>query len=162
MSLKFRVGELWREHLKDLTRAIEAYRGVLQMDPTHEPTLRALEALMAGAEPVLAATVLEPIYESAGEWDRVIAVYEVMQANAEDAAAQGRAPRRIAELEERRLSHQSAAFEAYGARCTSTRRTPTCSSTCSASRPTRATGPSSRRSSAPSWRASRTRAARST
>ena len=25
-------------------------------------------------EPVLAAAVLEPIYESAGEWDRVIAV----------------------------------------------------------------------------------------
>src|SRR6266436_9053112 len=54
VSLKFRVGELWREHLRDLTRAIEAYRGVLQMDPTHEPTLRALEALMAsgsGDEP---------------------------------------------------------------------------------------------------------------
>jgi tetratricopeptide (TPR) repeat protein len=115
VSLKFRVGELWREHLKDLTRAIEAYRGVLQMDPTHEPTLRALEDLMAGrAEPVLAASVLEPIYESAGEWDRVIAVYEVMQANAEDAVRKVELLSRIAELEERRLSHQSKAFEAYG------------------------------------------------
>ncbi len=115
VSLKFRVGELWREHLKDLTRAIEGYRGVLQMDPTHEPTLRALEALMAGREePVLAASVLEPIYESAGEWDRVIAVYEVMQANADDAVRKVELLSRIAELEERRLSHQSKAFEAYG------------------------------------------------
>ncbi len=115
VSLKFRVGELWREHLKDLTRAIEGYRAVLQMDPTHEPTLRALEALMAGrAEPVLAASVLEPIYESAGEWDRVIAVYEVMQANADEALRKVELLSRIAELEERRLSHQSKAFEAYG------------------------------------------------
>jgi tetratricopeptide (TPR) repeat protein len=117
VSLKFRVGELWREHLKDLTRAIEAYRGVLQMDPTHEPTLSALEALMTGRsgdEPVLAAAVLEPIYESAGEWDRVIAVYEVMQANVDDAVRKVELLSRIAELEERRLSHQSKAFEAYG------------------------------------------------
>jgi golgin subfamily B member 1 len=115
VSLKFRVGELWREHLKDLTRAIEAYRGVLAMDPSHEPTLGALETLLVGREePVLAATVLEPIYESAGEWERVIAVYEVMQANVDDPARQVELLSRIAELEERRLSHQNKAFEAYG------------------------------------------------
>ena len=85
VSLRFRIGELWREHLKDLGRAVEAYRQVLAMDPAHEPTMRALEVLMAGKdEPVLAAAVLEPIYESAGEWDRVIAVYEVMAANSDD------------------------------------------------------------------------------
>ena len=66
------------------------------MDPGHEPTLRALEALMSGGEAesaVLAAQVLEPIYESAGEWDRVIAVYEVMQSQRRGAAAQGGAAR---------------------------------------------------------------------
>jgi tetratricopeptide (TPR) repeat protein len=115
VSLKFRIGELWREHLKDLSRAVEAYRQVVAMDPGHEPTLKALEELMAGREePVLAATVLEPIYETAGEWDRVIAVQEVMQANAEDPVRKVELLCRIAELEERRLSHQNAAFEAYG------------------------------------------------
>jgi len=70
---------------------------------------------MAGREePVLAATVLEPIYEGAGEWDRVIAVQEVMQANTEDAVRKVELLCRIAELEERRLSHQNAAFDAYG------------------------------------------------
>src|SRR5215471_18176400 len=64
VSLRFRIGELWREHLKDLGRAVEAYRQVLAMDPAHDPTIRALEELMAGKdEPVLAAAVLEPIYE---------------------------------------------------------------------------------------------------
>ena len=33
VSLRFRIGELWREHLKDLARAVEAYRAVLAMDP---------------------------------------------------------------------------------------------------------------------------------
>ncbi len=117
VSLRFRIGELWREHLKDLARAVEAYRQVLTMDPGHEPTVRALEALMAGGEAdsaVLAAQVLEPIYESAGEWDRVIAVYEVMQAQAEDTLRRVELLGRMAEIEERRLSHQNAAFDIYG------------------------------------------------
>jgi len=115
VSLRFRIGELWREHLKDLTRAVEAYRQVLAMDPTHEPTLAALEGLLAGPEePVLAAAVLEPIYESAGEWERVIAVYEVMQAHTEEAPRKVDLLIRIAEIEERRLSHQKAAFDAFG------------------------------------------------
>src|SRR5882757_3800803 len=41
VSLRFRIGELWREKLKDGSRAAEAYRHVLEMDPTHEPTQRA-------------------------------------------------------------------------------------------------------------------------
>jgi tetratricopeptide (TPR) repeat protein len=115
VSLRYRIGELWREHLKDLGRAVEAYRAVLATDPLHEPTVRALEALMNGKdEPVLAAAVLEPIYESAGEWDRVIAVYEVMAANSEDAVRTVELLARIAEIEERRLSHQNAAFDVYG------------------------------------------------
>ncbi|HVV52461.1 MAG TPA: tetratricopeptide repeat protein, partial [Polyangia bacterium] len=117
VSLRFRIGELWREHLKDLARAVEAYRQVLTMDPGHEPTVRALEALMTGSEAdsaVLAAQVLEPIYESAGEWDRVIAVYEVMQAQAEEPARRVELLGRMAEIEERRLSHQNAAFDIYG------------------------------------------------
>ncbi|MEO8213020.1 MAG: hypothetical protein ABI560_07500, partial [Myxococcales bacterium] len=115
VSLRFRIGELWREHLSDLTQAVEAYRAVLAVDPAHEPTLRSLETLMASdQEPVLAAQVLEPIYESAGEWDRVVAVYEVMAKHAETPQRQVELLIGIAEIEERRLSHQSAAFEAYG------------------------------------------------
>ncbi len=115
VSLRFRIGELWREHLKDLGRAVEAYRQVLAMDPSHDPTIQALEALMTGQEePVLAASVLEPIYESAGEWDRVIAVYEVMQAHSDESARTVELLSRIAEIEERRLSHQNAAFDVYG------------------------------------------------
>ena len=115
VSLRFRSGELWRQHLNDLSRAVDAYRQVLAMDPSHEPTLRSLQELMTGSqEPVLAAQVLEPIYESAGEWDRVVAVYEVMAGHADETSRKIELLTRIADIEERRLSHQSAAFDAYG------------------------------------------------
>ena len=115
VSLRFRIGELWRQHLNDLSQAVDAYRAVLAMDPGHEPTLQSLQALMAGSqEPVLAAQVLEPIYEAAAEWDRVVAVYEVMASHTEESARKVELLTKIAEIEERRLSHQSAAFDAYG------------------------------------------------
>ena len=52
VSLRFRIGELWREKLNDPTRATEAYKRVLEMDPTHEPTLRAIEGMMQRGEEV--------------------------------------------------------------------------------------------------------------
>jgi tetratricopeptide (TPR) repeat protein len=114
VSLRFRIGDLWRDKLKDATRATEAYKRVLGMDPSHEPTLRALEGMMQkGEEPIAAAEVLQPIYETAGDWERVAAVYEVMIANTQDP------PRRIdllgmvADIQERRLSNFDAAFDAY-------------------------------------------------
>ena len=165
VSLRFRIGELWREHLKDLTRAVEAYREVLAMDPTHEPTLRRArrpDGRPGKEEPVLAAAVLEPIYETAGEWDRVIAVYEVMQANTEEAPRKVELLIRIAEIEERRLSHQNAAFDAYGRAFRADPANQDVSAISSGWRPRPATGRSWRRSTPPSWRRSRTRAARST
>jgi tetratricopeptide (TPR) repeat protein len=114
VSLRYRIGELWRTELKDLARASEAYRQVLGMDPSHEQTLAALENMMAsGAEPILAAEVLEPIFETAGEWDRVVAVYEVMVEHTSDVRRKLELLGKIAELQERRLNNFDAAFEAH-------------------------------------------------
>lgn len=115
VSLRFRIGELWRTELKDLARAVEAYRQVLAVDPTHEPTLHALEGLMRGAdEPTLAAQVLEPIYETAGEWERVVEVTEVMAAHADDPLRRIDLLGKIADLCERRLGNAEGAFDAHG------------------------------------------------
>ncbi len=103
VSLRFRIGELWRQELKDPARAAEAYRQVLAMEPGHEPTLRALEGMMVGEEPLLAAQVLEPVYETAGEWDRVAAVYEVMVQSSDDPVRRIELLTKIAAIHERRL-----------------------------------------------------------
>lgn len=114
VSLRFRIGELWRDKLKDASRAADAYRQVLSMEPSHEPTLRALDAMMAsGEEAVLAAQVLQPIYETAAEWDRVVAVYEVMVKHADDVVRKTELLVNIAQIHERRLNNFDAAFDAY-------------------------------------------------
>jgi tetratricopeptide (TPR) repeat protein len=114
VSLRFRIGELWREKLNDPTRATEAYKRVLEMDPTHEPTLHAIEGMMQrGEEPIAAAEVLQPIYESAGEWDRVAATYEVMIANTQDPIRRVELLGIVAGIYERRLSNFDASFDAY-------------------------------------------------
>ncbi len=114
VSLRFRIGELWREKLNDPTRAVESYRRVLEMDPTHEPTMRAIEGMMQrGEEPIAAAEVLQPIYESAGDWDKVAITYEVMIASTQDSVRRVELLGVVAGIYERRLSNFDASFDAY-------------------------------------------------
>ena len=114
VSLRFRIGELWREKLNDPTRAVEAYRRVLEMDPAHEPTMRAIEGMMQrGEEPIAAAEVLQPIYESAGDWDKVAVTYEVMITHTQDPIRRVELLGIVAGIYERRLSNFDASFDAY-------------------------------------------------
>jgi tetratricopeptide (TPR) repeat protein len=114
VSLRHRIGELWQEKLNDPTRAVEAYRRVLEMDPSHEPTLRAIEGMMQrGEEPIAAAEVLQPIYESAGEWDKVAGTFEVMVTHTQDAIRRVELLGTVAGIYERRLSNFDASFDAY-------------------------------------------------
>ncbi len=114
VSLRHRIGSLWSEKLSDANRATEAYQRVLAMDPTHEPTLQALEGMMQrGEEAIAAAEVLLPVYESAGDWPRVAAVYEVMVASTQDSVRKVELLDLLAKIHERRLSDFDAAFDAY-------------------------------------------------
>ena len=114
-GLKHRIGALWEKELKDLARSVEAYREVLSIDPSHEPTLAALDGIVHGAtEPVLAAQVLEPIFEALGDWEKLIDVYEVMVKHADSAARKVELLHRIADHHERKLERPAQAFEAYG------------------------------------------------
>jgi tetratricopeptide (TPR) repeat protein len=115
VAFKYRIGQLWETELKDLTRAIDSYREALQIDPLHEPTVAALDRLVhTDGEPVLAAQVLEPIYQQAAEFDKLIDVYEVMAARAQDPLRRVELLHQIAELYETRLERHDQAFQAYG------------------------------------------------
>jgi golgin subfamily B member 1 len=115
VSLKHRIGQLWEKELKDLGRAVEAYRDVLKIDGSHEPTLVALDGLVHGdQEPVLAAKVLEPIFEAGGEWERLIDVLDVMVKHTDDPVLRVELLHRIADYYERRLESPVDAFAAYG------------------------------------------------
>lgn len=115
VGLKYRIGELWQLHLQDLARAIESFREALQIDPGHPETLAALDALLRSdeGEPVMAARVLEPIYEASAEFEKLIDVLEVMVQHAEDPVQKVELLHRVGEYYEHRLDRPPAAFRAY-------------------------------------------------
>ncbi|MGH2897865.1 MAG: tetratricopeptide repeat protein, partial [Solirubrobacteraceae bacterium] len=114
VALKYRIGHLWQIRLGDVARAIESYREALDMDPQHAETLHALDGLVHGkTEPVMAAKVLEPIYETTGEFPKLVDVLEVMVAHNEDALARVELLHRISRLHEQMVGNSHAAFDAY-------------------------------------------------
>ena len=117
VALKYRIGQLWQNNLGDLSRAIESYREVLELDPAHTDTLAALDALMRvdEGEPVLAAQVLEPIYERIGEYERLIDALKVMVSHGEDSSLRMELHHRIAQLYEYQLELPENAFDSYAA-----------------------------------------------
>ncbi|MGE3767423.1 MAG: tetratricopeptide repeat protein, partial [Kofleriaceae bacterium] len=114
VALKYRIGHLWQLRLGDVARAIESYREALEMDPSHAETLHALDGLVHGKiEPVMAARVLEPIYDTAGEYGKLVDVLEVMVTHNEDPLARVDLLHRIANLHEQMIGNANAAFDAY-------------------------------------------------
>ena len=115
VGLKYRIGRLWQERLQDLARAIETYREALELDPGHQDTLWALDGLLRSeeGEPVMAARVLEPIYEASAEYGKLIDVLEVMAVHAEDPIGKVELLHRVAELYETRLERAHDAFDAH-------------------------------------------------
>ena len=82
-------------------RAIELYREILQQQPDHAPTLDALEGLKSGdKDPLGAAAVLEPVYEAASDWPKLISVHEVQVTHADDPFQKVELLHRIARLYE--------------------------------------------------------------
>lgn len=118
VATKHRIGQLWERELKDQARAVDAYREAVSLDPTFDPSIQALDGILhrpgGEGEPVLAAQVLEPLYADSGEFVKLIDVYEVMTAHAEDAGRRVELLHRIAHLYENRLETDPQAFEAYG------------------------------------------------
>ena len=118
IGFKFRIGALWEQHLDDIARAVDVYREILQVVPDHPETITALEGIVRGdQEPLLAAEILERLYEDSGEWRKLIDVLEVQLAHSDpdDPWSRVQLLHRIAALFESDLHLDSAteAFDAY-------------------------------------------------
>jgi tetratricopeptide (TPR) repeat protein len=113
-SYQYRIAELYEKHLGDVERAVELYREILNILPDHTPTLQALEGIKNGERaPLAAASVLEPVYESMGEWQRLISVLEVQVTASDDPFQRVELLHRIARLYEESLNDHPHAFETY-------------------------------------------------
>jgi tetratricopeptide (TPR) repeat protein len=114
ISFQYRIAELYEKRLDDPARAVELYRDILQVQPDHDPTLTALEGIaVGGGEPLAAAGVLEPVYEGASNWPKLIHVHEVQVQHAADAFQKVDLLHRIARLYEDALDNHASAFETY-------------------------------------------------
>jgi tetratricopeptide (TPR) repeat protein len=113
VSYKFRIGEQYMRNLDDVPRAIEYFRDILTVAPHHEPSIEMLEELVKGQEePMLAAEVLEPLYQELAEWRKLIEVVEVKIRVTEDAWQRVELLHQIAALLESDL-HLDAPSEAF-------------------------------------------------
>jgi tetratricopeptide (TPR) repeat protein len=114
ISYQYRIAELYEKHLEDVPRAIELYRDILMQQADHEPTLQALERLKDGdQEPLAAASVLEPFYDGAAQWPKLISVLEVQVRFQDDPFMQVDLLHRIAALYEDNLQDHRSAFDTY-------------------------------------------------
>ncbi len=115
VAFQYRIAELYEKKLNDVERSVELYRDILDVQSDHGPTLEALEGIKSGTvAPLAAAAVLEPVYESASAWPKLISVLEVQVAHSDDAFAQSELLHRIAALQEESLGDHASAFETFG------------------------------------------------
>ncbi len=122
INLKQQLALVLAHELDELPEAIDIFRDILSLRPDHAPARRALEDLlrelgsrgdMAADLRLQIALLLQPLYDEATEWSRLIEVYEVQLEVIQDPAQRTEVFRKIAHLRETFQENPQGAFEAY-------------------------------------------------
>jgi tetratricopeptide (TPR) repeat protein len=114
LEFKFRLGQVYQLRLGDLDKAIDAYREVINAAPEHGETLMALEGLFeSGTKQLEIAGILEPLYQSMAEWEKLLRVREAQLMHTQDPDERVGMYYRIAEDAEERLLDAALAFGVY-------------------------------------------------
>ena len=115
IALQFRLGQVLEQALRDLPAAIDVYREILSADPHHAAALGALEMLfLEGHHEIEIASVLEPLYSAAGEFEKLHKIYQVQLGKLTDPLDRAGMFQRLAELAEEKLLDQGRAFAWWG------------------------------------------------
>ena len=114
LEFKYRLGQVQQNNLNDVDAAIAAYRDVLNAAPEHQASAQALEGLFAaGTKQPEIAEILEPLYRSAGEHEKLVGVYEAQLAHVKGQEERLAMYYRIAELLEEKLMDPERTLDAY-------------------------------------------------
>ncbi len=114
LELKYRLGQVLQNRLADLDSALVAYREVINAAPEHQATLAALETLFAeGVKQAEVGEILEPLYRSMGEWEKISLVYEAQLAHTRGEEDRLAAYYRLAELTEEKLVDPAKTLDVY-------------------------------------------------
>ena len=114
LELRYRLGQIQQTRLSNLDAAIAAYREVIHTAPDHLATLEALEALFSsGIHRAEVGEILEPLYRSMGEWEKLAQVYEAQLAHTQGQEERLTAYYRLAELFEEKLVDTAQTLDVY-------------------------------------------------
>ncbi len=114
LDCKYRLGQVYQNHLQDYDQAVLVYEEVLSSAPEHVLARSALEQLFAeGKKRAEIARILGPLYEAGAEWERLIQMHEAELTELESADARLETYQRIALDYEERLGDSTRAFGVY-------------------------------------------------
>ena len=109
------LGGVRLRHLDEVEGALQVFRDALEKAPDNEAAHRALYGLLEREEARDGALdILEPLAESRGDYDQLVALYEYRLATRDDRTERAAGLRRIAEIQEERLNQPEKALEALG------------------------------------------------
>jgi golgin subfamily B member 1 len=113
IDLKYRLGDTLQKHLHDPSGALDNYREILLLDAGNDAARAALEAMLEDVElRAEAAGILEEIYESRGDWEKLIQALEILAAAAQEVAGRVRLLRKVARTAAEHLNDLGRAFDA--------------------------------------------------
>jgi tetratricopeptide (TPR) repeat protein len=114
LEFKFRLGQVYERQLNDVEQAIGVYSEVLSAAPEHQATRNALERLFAsGVSQSQVGRILEPLYQSSGEYEKLVAVHEAQLTQTKDGEERLSMYYRIAEDYEEHLGDPDRAFGVF-------------------------------------------------
>lgn len=115
IALTFRMGRILQEKLEDSERAVYRYQQVLEEDATHQEARKALEELLGDTLlSMQIAEILEPIYATESQWEKLCSIYKLRAEATADPSERVRLYGLIAEKQEMGLQDAEAAFRYYG------------------------------------------------
>jgi golgin subfamily B member 1 len=116
IDLKYRLGTTLEKHLGDAAGALDNYREILLLDPGNDGARTALEAMLENADlRAEAAGILEEIYESRSDWEKLIQALEILAAAATEIPARVTLLRKVARTAAENLNDLTRAFDAEAA-----------------------------------------------
>jgi tetratricopeptide (TPR) repeat protein len=111
LDSKYRLGQVYQNHLGDIEQAVQSYEEVLSAAPEDERARRALEGLFAeGKSRAAIARILEPLYQASAEWEPLVQVHEAQLAELSDPDERLEMYFRISDDHESKLSDNAQAF----------------------------------------------------
>jgi tetratricopeptide (TPR) repeat protein len=113
VDLKVRLGATLEKHLGDPSGALTNYREILLIEASNDAARGALEAMLENPDlRAESAEILEEIYESRSDWEKLIQALEILAASAADVDGRVRILRKVARTAAESLKDVHRAFEA--------------------------------------------------